>query len=203
MANESLIANSEISSSLNLMEFISKEFITNLIIAVILLILGFIIGKIVKLILKKFLERSGIKKDSKHNFYYLFLTIIEWSIYVLFINFALIQLDISALTEWLTSILFVIPAITGALLLISVGFAIATYLKDLIEDSKIEGWEGLSKIFYYFVLYVFMVFAFKTALISINRDIVNILLIALTIIVSVGIVISHFVKNSHTKFRSS
>ncbi|MFH1500560.1 MAG: hypothetical protein ABIE22_01290 [archaeon] len=191
---DSSSAQSVSGSSYNFLEALPQGFFFNLIIAVVLLVMGFVLGKVVKLILRKMLARAGIRRETKNNFYFLFLIIIEWSIYILFINFALIQLDIPALTQWITSILFVIPALTGALLLISIGFIIGTYLKGLIEDSKIEGGEWLSQIFFFFVLYVFMIFAFKTALISMDKDTVNFLLIALSIIVGIGVTVAHFIK---------
>jgi hypothetical protein len=81
---------------------------------------------------------------------------------------------------WLTSILVVIPAIVGALVLIGAGFAVASYLKEIIEDSRVSGWEILSEILFIFVNFIFIIFAFKTALISLDKTIVNYLLLIIT-----------------------
>jgi len=78
------------------------------------------------------------------------------------------------------------------LLLISMGFALATYLKDLVEESKIEGWETFSKIVFYFLIYIFMVFAFRTALIGYDSQVINILIIILTAIVGIGVTYKEF-----------
>jgi len=157
----------------------SGEFLANVLIAVILIVIGIFLGKIVKFGLRKLLEKVNIEKIIKHSFVNLFLTVIKWSIYILFIDIALIQLGIPSFTNWLTTILGVIPALTGALVIISAGFAIAVYLKKVISESRVEGWNFLSQIFFYFIIYVFMVFAFKTALISLQDKVLSSILIVL------------------------
>ena len=164
-----------------------NEFLFNLIFAVVLLVLGIFIGKIVEYILKKGIEKANLQKTIKYSFIHLFLTVIKWSIYILFLNLALGQLNIPQLTNWLTSVLVVIPALVGALLIIAVGFAIAVYLRDLIEESNIVKWQILSLTIFYFILYVFIVFAIKTALISLDSSIVNIIIIIFTAVVSLAI----------------
>jgi hypothetical protein len=163
-----------------------NQFATNIIFAAILVIVGVIIGNVLGFILKKALEKARIEK-TKFGFFLLFVVVIKWAIYIMFLNFALDQLKIPEFTGWLTNILIVIPAMVGALLLIVVGFAIASYLSDMIEESRIEGWKILSRIFFFFVLYVFIVFAFKTALISIEKSTVDILLIILSTIIAAGV----------------
>lgn len=171
---------------MNLGTFLNVDFNTvlaNLVFALILLIVGVLLGNLAKFILKKIAKKAKISISRGYNFYQLFITVITWSIYILFLNLALIQLDVPLLTNWLTSILVVIPALTGALLLIAAGFIIATYLRRVIEDSKIEGWKILSQIFWYFVLYVFVVFAFKTAFISYDPKTISYLILILSAIV--------------------
>lgn len=170
-------------------------FIVNLILAVIILIVGFFLGKIIKVIFRKLIEQSGVARTAKKSFVDLFLIVIQWSIYILFVSLALDQLGIPQLTSWLTSILVVIPALVGALILISIGFAIAVYLKDLISDSKILRKEILGTIFFYFVIYIFIIFAIKTALIEQDKNTVNTIIIILTAIVSAAVAYSHIKKH--------
>ncbi|MEK6820764.1 MAG: hypothetical protein AABX71_03570, partial [Nanoarchaeota archaeon] len=164
-----------------------NQFIINIIVAAALIVIGIILGKTVKFLLKKSFDKARIEKVVKYGFIELFLAVIKWAIYIIFINLALIKLNIPQFTSWLTNILVVIPALVGALILIAAGFAIATYLKDLIEESRVEGWKILSRLFFFFVLYVFMVFAFKTALISIDKDTVNLLVVILSTISAAAI----------------
>lgn len=177
---------------LGIMDF--NLFLVNLIFAVILILVGLALGWLIKSILKRIIEKSEIEKTASKSFIHLFLTVIKWSVYLLFVSLALDQLGIPELTNWLSSFLVVIPAFVGALILIVVGFAIAVYLRDLIEDSRILSWNLLSMIVFYFVLYTFLVFALKTALIGQDKTTVNIIIIILTAVVSVGVVYWHFIK---------
>jgi len=170
-------------------------FLINLIIAIILIAIGFFLGKFLKFILRKVIEKANIDKTARKSFIELFLTIVQYSIYILFIVLALDVLGIPQLTSWLTSVLVVIPALVGALFLIAAGFAIAIYLKDLIEESNVLGWQILSMIFFYFVIYIFLVFAIKTALISQDKSTVNTIIIILTAIIGAAVAYWHVKKS--------
>ncbi|MEM4230416.1 MAG: hypothetical protein QXF25_00875 [Candidatus Pacearchaeota archaeon] len=165
-------------------------FLINFIFAAILLFIGILLGRFVTRILRKSVERSRIEETIKKSFIELFITVIRWSIYIIFVNLALTQLDIPQLTGWLVSVLLVIPALTGALLIAGVGFVIAQYLKEIIEESKISGYEILSKIFFYFVIYIFLIFAIKTALIGQDKNVVNIIILIFTGVVATAVAYS-------------
>ena len=155
-------------------------FLVNLILAAAILIAGIILGKLVRFLIKKAIEGSEIEKEVRRSFIQLFLTSIKWAIYLLFFDLALIQLEVADFTGWITSILVVFPALVGALILIAIGFTIGAYLKGIIKESKIENWEILGNLLFYFVLYIFSIFALKTALISQDKSTVNIIIIILT-----------------------
>jgi MFS family permease len=166
------------------------EFLINLILAIILIIIGVFLGKFIKLLLRKLFDKIKLKKLINPEFIDMFLIIVKWSIYILFINAALIQLGVPVFTNWLTTILGTIPALTGALVIIAVGFAIATFLKNVIIESKVENGNILAQIFFFFINYVFIIFAIKTALISIKDVfITNILIIVLTAIAGIAFII--------------
>lgn len=166
-----------------------RIFVSSLIQAILFFIAGIVIGKLVNFLLKKLSEKAQLNRTIRQSFINIFLVVVRWSIYILFTNIALKQLEIPELTSWLTSTLLVIPALVGALILIAIGFSIASYLKDAVEESKILNWQILSNLLFFFILYVFLVFALKTALISIDSMTVNIILIILTAIISAGIAI--------------
>ena len=165
----------------------AKELIINSVIAFVLIIAGIIIGKIVSSVIMKTIDKARIERTPAYNFFKMLTVIIRWGVYILFLNLAISQLSIPQFTYWISEILIVIPAMVGALLLIVVGFAISIYLKKEVEDSKVESAKILSNIFFFFILYVFMVFALKTALISMDTVTVNILVIILTGIVGLAI----------------
>lgn len=164
-----------------------NSFIVNLIFAILIFVIGIFLAKFVIFLIKRTIKRADMGRVTTTSFIRLFLSVVEWSVYILFLSFALQQLGIPELTRWLTSILIVIPALVGALILIVIGFAIAIYLKDIIVESEIIGWRALSMIFFYFVLYIFMIFALKTALISLDSEVVNKIILILTAIVAAGV----------------
>lgn len=170
------------------------EFILNALIAGVIIIIGVLAGKLVKFVLRKFLEKINIEKIAKPSFIRLFLVVIKWSIYILFINIALIQLNVPAFTNWLTTILGVIPSLTGALIIISVGFAIANYLKKIISESKIQGWQILSQIFFFFIIYIFIIFALETALISLQDKLLSSILVILFTALGGIALLMHYLK---------
>ena len=122
------------------------EFLANCLIAVILVIVGIFLGKLVKFGLRRGVEKMKIDSIIKPSVVKLFLTIVKWSIYILFLDLAIIQLDIPAFTSWLTTILGVMPALTGALIIITAGFGIAVYLKNMILESKLKDGKILSEL---------------------------------------------------------
>ena len=163
------------------------QIIVNSVMAIILLGVGILLGKFLERILKRAVERTSIEREIKPSFVNLLISVIKWSIYVIFVNLALTQFHIPALTDWLVSVLVVIPALTGAVVLIWVGFAIASYLEQMIAESRIHGWEVLSKTFFYFILYLFLFFAIKTAMIGQDRDFVNTILLIFTVVVGAAV----------------
>ena len=164
-----------------------NSFIVNLIFAVLILVIGIFIAKLINFLIKRAIKRASMERVTTASFIRLFLSVVEWSIYLLFLSFALQQLGIPELTSWLTSILVVIPALVGASILIAVGFAVAIYARDIITESRIVEWKLLSNIFFYFILFVFMIFALKTALISIDREVVDKIILILTPITAIGV----------------
>lgn len=171
----------------NILNIDISNFLAGLLAAVFYLIMGFLIGFSLNKILKKWSMSAGLHKVRSYNFIKLFITVITWSIYILFFYLALVELNIPLFTRWLTSILIAIPSFTGALLLIVIGFAISTYLKNVISESKIDGGEILSNLLYFFVLYVFTIFAIKTALISVDKEIINYLILIMTGIIGFSV----------------
>ena len=166
----------------------------NILIGLIFIIIGIGLGRISFIILSKLLKKLSIKNKVSESFIRLLLTIIEWSIYIVFINLALKQLDIPLITGIITKVIIVIPAITSALILIGAGTAIAYYLREVIEDSEVLGWKMISMYFFYFITYVFGVYSLKIALISVETLFVNIIIVVFTFIIASAIAYSHIKK---------
>jgi len=175
----------------------TEEFSANLLIAVLLIILGIFLGKAVKFFLRKGLGKLNVEKFVKPSFVKLFLVIIKWSIYILFINLALTQLNVPSITTWLTTTLSVIPTLTGALIILAIGFMIASYLKKIVIESKVQNWQIFSQVFFYFITFIFMIFAFRTAMIPMNdRFISNILIAVFTFLGGLALILLYKEKNN-------
>jgi hypothetical protein len=165
--------------------------------ALLILLVGIFLGKLIGGILKKIAEKTEVEKEIRPSFIKLIIVVIKWSIYIVFINLALNQFPIEGLSDIIVSVLLVIPAFIAALVLIGIGFAIAIYLRDVVEDSEITGWKTLSQYLYYFVLYVAGVYALNLALISIDPLIRNILVVSLTIVIGAAVAFRLSRKESH------
>ena len=144
------------------------QLIVKILIALILVFLGIFIGKLTKLILRKIIEVSEVSKIIRYQFINLGLTLVKWSIYLLFFSFALKILPFPALTETLSKFIVVIPALAAALILLLIGFVFAVYIRDLIEDSEIKGYKNVSNYVFFFVIYIFGIYTLKISLVSLD-----------------------------------
>ncbi len=177
-----------------------RNLLFEIFLAIGILLFGILFGNLISHLLLKIVKAVNINKKIPNSFIKLIITVIRWSIYITFLIISLTKFSVPILGDFITRILVVIPALTGALILISIGFAIAIYLKRIIKDSEIVEWKTLSTYIYYFVLYVFGVYALNLALISIDSLFKNILITLLTTIVGVSVA-SIFVKKHLTKLQ--
>jgi hypothetical protein len=164
-----------------------NNFIINFIFAAIILTIGIFLGKIISIGLKKLSHKFETTKTVRGSFVDLFIAVIRWSVYIIFLTMALNKLEIPTLTNVLTNALVAIPALTGALILIVIGFGIAYYLKKIIENSEITGWRIISQTFFFFILFVFGIFALETALIPLNEQVTTYIVVAITSIITAAI----------------
>jgi len=160
-----------------------NQVLVGVIIAIGILLVGIFLGGFISYLIKKVLKGTDIEKDIRPSFVGLIATVIKWAIYIVFFDFALKQLPFVFLEDYFGRILLIVPAFVGALVLIGIGFAIAIYLRGTVEESEVTGWKDLSQYLYYFVLYVFGVYALNLALIAIDEVVRNWITIALTAIV--------------------
>ena len=168
-----------------------NEVLTNIVIAILLVVVGIILGRLVMIILRRISDNLRLEKVIKYNLIEFVLVVVKWAIYVVFINLALIQLNIPNITSGISTVLGVFPTLVAALLLIVIGFTIATYLRDLIVDAGIENEKILAGIIYYFTIYIFVFFGIKSVLGSQDRNFVNMLILIITALVGIGLVQAH------------
>ncbi|MFH1376488.1 MAG: hypothetical protein ABIH25_02530 [Candidatus Woesearchaeota archaeon] len=167
-------------------------------IAIFLIIAGLFLGSLIGTGLKKLVSKLDLDKKIKNSFVNLFIGVIKISVYIFFITLALNQLQIPSLTNALISFLIVIPAFTAALIIITIGFEIAIFIKKVIEGSEIREHQILSEILFYFIIFISLIYSLKIALISINDETAHYLIIVLSTIISI-IIGWLFIKGYTTK----
>ncbi len=152
-----------------------------------LIIIGFVLGKLFENGLIKLVHKLELGKKMKESFIMLSIMIFTWCIYLVFINLALFYLNIPLLEKYVIGFLLIIPAFVGALVLIAIGFAIAIYLREIIEDSETTGWKFLSKFMFYFIIYVIGVYALRLALVAMDSQVVHWIILVLTAIIALAV----------------
>ena len=179
-----------------------NEFILRVLFAILIIIGGIVLGKVIDILLRSLSETTGIKKHVRGSFIDLTLLIIRWSVYLIFLNMAIAELEISTLTLFFSKILLTIPAFTAGLLILILGFALAFYLRRIIKTSETKWWELVSQLVFFFVLLMFVIYSMKTALILLDEVMVNVLIGIIVTIGSAGAVY-FFVKKELKKYHTS
>ncbi len=157
-----------------------KEMILRTIFSIGIIVVGIFLGRLLDFSLKKLSEKLDLNKHIRGSFLGLIFMVVRWSVYIIFLNLALDQLGIPALTKFFTTILITIPAFVGGIILIVIGFSLAYYLKLVILNSEIKSSNSFSKIVFYFVCYMFGIYSIKTALISFEPQLTNNILLIFT-----------------------
>ncbi|MFW5847068.1 MAG: hypothetical protein ACOCUU_02815 [Nanoarchaeota archaeon] len=181
----------EVSSSLHL-----QEILVNGSFAILILVLGIFIGKFISIFLKKIFSKLDIQKHIKGSLVDLIIVVIRWAIYLVFLHIALKQLGIPLINSLFGSALITIPAVIASIALLSIGFAVAIFLKSIVVETSPKKGELFSNILFYFVLYLFGVYSIKIALITLESHISDYIIIALTL--ALPIVISILCKKQNS-----
>ncbi|MAF89551.1 MAG: hypothetical protein CL963_03540 [Euryarchaeota archaeon] len=166
----------------------------NIVAAAILLIVGVIVGKVIGAAILELLKRFkidsyvGIKREhlkvSK-----LISDISRWLIYLLFLSEAAAVLEIQIIANALTSLVNYLPNVLTAILVLTVGYVVARYIEDAIEDTHVAYSGLMSRVFFFFVVYL----SAAIALNSLGSRIINTVLvdqILLIIVATFGVGLS-------------
>lgn len=173
----------------------SNSLIFNGFISLSLIVLGIFLGKSVSYLLSKLGEKLDIGKKIRPSFLGLIITLIRWSIYLIFINFALLQFPTLNITNITANVLLAIPFFLGAIMLIVFGFIIANYIKEVINEAQINGGKFISLYLFYFVIFVTGIYALRIALFSFKDSILNYLLMMISTVFVISIAYKLFKNN--------
>lgn len=158
--------------------------------SVLILLAGIAIGKGISYLMEKLSDKLELNKKIKPSFLGLIINLVRWSIYLVFLNYALNELSIANLTKVSYNALLVIPSIVISIIVIVVGYAIARYLRDTAKEIIGGNSEFLSQYLFYFAIFISGIYTMKIALFNIDNQSLNILIIIFSIIFAtvVGII---------------
>ncbi len=158
--------------------------------AIVLLIIGWVVGSLVGRGVKKILirykidQRIGRGRKPFFRLSEIFPLLISWIIYLVFIQAALSEevLGIPTLAEMVGAIISFLPGLLEGVIIVIVGYALAEYIREQIERSKLVYSEIVGNVLFFFIIYVSIALALP--LWGINPSLVNNIL--LIIIGSIG-----------------
>lgn len=161
--------------------------------ALILLILGLVIGRVIGKIVFEIIERSTIEnyimeKGAKIKLSNFFSAISRWGIYLVFIKASSEQAGIPALASFVGGILNFVLGVIEAIVVMLVGYLIATYAQDQVRNMRTKYSDLISNVVFFFIVYMAVALALPFA--GINVSLVNNILLVIIGAVSLGIAIA-------------
>lgn len=168
--------------------------IPNILGAIIILIIGLIAGKVIGRIVREILLRSKIdewitEEGKLHfKFSHIFDVILRWVIYLVFIQQAATTLGVAVISEFINSIINILPGLIEAALLIIIGYTVAIYIKDKIVSSKTMYADIVGKIVFFLMIYLSIALALP--FVNIDASLINNILIVIIGGVSLGVAIA-------------
>jgi len=169
-------------------------FIPNLLATIILLLIGIIIGKLLGRLTREILSRAKIDHwitdEGKLHFKLsnVFDVIVRWVIYLVFIQQATISLGVEAISEFVSSVISVLPGLIEAALLVIIGYTLAIYIKDKIMHSKTLYSDIVGKIVFFLLIYLSVALALP--FVNIDPSLINNMLLVVIGGISLGLAIA-------------
>jgi len=160
-----------------------------LIAAIITLIIGLVVGKVVGRVVKELFTRLKVDdyvlEEEKHLFKFSMVAslIARWWIYLVFIQQAAVFIGVTAISNFVNSIIGFLPGLIEAAVIVIVGATIAEYIKDKLVTKKTFYGAIVGKLIFFLLVYVSVALALP--FIGIDTMLINWIL--LIIIGSVGL----------------
>lgn len=130
-----------------------------IVISAILLVVGYVVGKLIGAGIKELLIRFKIDthvpiKKEELRFSSIFSEVTKWVIYLLFISQAAAVLNITVVATAIAALVQFLPRVLASIIIIAVGYIIAKYTEDFVRQSKFSYSGLMSKVFFFFVVYL-------------------------------------------------
>lgn len=162
--------------------------------ALILLLIGWLIGLVVGRVIKELLRRLKVDeyvargKRPVFRLSDIFSVIATWSIYLVFLQAAVDTLGIVALSLFLQGILAFIPGLIKAIMVVIIGYALAEYVRQNVEASKVTYSGLIGRVLFFLTIYIAIAMALP--LVGIDPFLVNALLLIIAGSVGIGLAIA-------------
>jgi hypothetical protein len=161
----------------------SVNIVPNLIIALGIIIAGIFIGKLFKWIFKRILiNMFKLGNLIKPELIETFLSIIKWIIYIIFIQIAIVVLNIPLLSQYLGNALSEIKNLIEAVVILMVGYGISSYIKQKLDKMGSESWSTLGNLLFVFIIFVSIYLSLDSAIS--DKDIVKYVTIIISAVAS-------------------
>jgi len=170
------------------------NFLPNLAAAIVLLIIGWVVGLVVGKVTKEVMSRLKVDKyvaGGKKPVFSLtdiLSVVFRWAIYLVFIQAAVEAIGVTVLVAFLSSILGFIPKLIKAILVVLAGYAIAEYVRQQVETSKVAYSDLVAKLLFFLIVYIAIAMALP--LMGVDPFIVNAVLLVLVGSVGLGLAIA-------------
>jgi len=153
-------------------------------------LVGLVLGRVTKEILKRLKVDEYIARGKKPAFRLsnIFPVIVTWSIYLVFIQALVDALGIAALSLFLQGILYFIPGLVKAIIVVVVGYGLAEYVRHQVESSGVTYSELMGRILFFLIIYIAIAMALP--LVGIDPFLINALLLVIAGSVGVGLAIA-------------
>ena len=168
--------------------------LSQVIAAAITILVGLIIGKVVGRIAREIVVRSKIDdwiSAEDHiavKVSHVLDLVTRWIIYFVFLRQAAIFLGVAAVSEFINTIITVIPSLLEAALITIVGYAIAVYMKERLISSKTFYGDMMGKIIFFFIIYLSIALALP--FVGIDPTLINNILLVAVGSIGLGIAIA-------------
>jgi hypothetical protein len=168
------------------------DVLPSVIISILLVIFGWILARILKGLTEKSLTKlkidEHIKVGKRIGFTEVASISIYWLIFLVFLNAAVDNLNIFALSEYFRMLTdFIIKLIAGIFIII-IGYAISSFIQRRIVQSKIEQAEIISQIVFIFSIIITLEMALKV--IGLPTQLLDAILIVIVASIGLGLAIA-------------
>ena len=168
--------------------------LSQIIAAAITILVGLVVGKVVGRLVREVVVRSKIDDwiSSEDHVQFKISGILDlvarWILYFVFLRQAAIFLGVAAISEFVNSIINLIPNLLEGSLIIIIGYAIAIYMKDRIISSKSVYSDLIGKLIFFFIIYISVALALP--FVGINPSLINNILLIIAASAGLGLAIA-------------